>query len=207
MPVPARDWSNIMRFGRRSLISGGLGLLLGASVAAGGTGVLAQDAATPVGDDAAAAGRPVHIHSGTCDTLGDVVAPLNDLTLATGGTGADETVVTDTAQAIPAEYSFSTVPMTIDQILAAEHAINAHESAEDIGTYIACGDLAGPVDANGSLVVGLRELNESDYAGIAVLSPSAQTAGSTDVSVFIAGGLTGDDQAELDTEEAATPAG
>lgn len=202
-----------MGFGRRSLVSGGLGLLLGASAAIGGAGVLAQDAATPVGGDAtvevdaAAAGRPAHVHSGTCDTLGDVVAPLNDLTLATGGTGADETVAADIAQAIPAEYSFSTVPLTIDQILAADHAINVHESAEDIGTYIACGDLAGTVDANGSLVVGLRELNESDYAGIAVLSPSAQDAASTDVSVFIAGGLTGDDQAELDTEEAATPAG
>jgi hypothetical protein len=205
---------HIMRFGRRSLISGGLGLLMGTSVATGGAGVLAQDAATPVDTgaavetDAAAGGRPAHIHSGTCgDDLGEVVAPLTDLTLANGGIGADESITSDIAMAIPAEYSFSTVPLTIDQILATDHAINVHESAEDIGTYIACGGLAGPVDANGTLVVGLRELNESDYSGIAVLSPSMQAEGSTDVSVFIAGGLAGDDDTidGLDDDEEATP--
>ncbi len=114
----------------------------------------------------------------------------------------------DVAQAIPAEYSFTTVPLALEDILAANHAINIHLSPEEIETYIVCGDIAGTVDANGSLVIGLRELNDSDYAGIALLSPSAQTAGSTDVSVFIAGGLTGDDtEGGLDTEEAATPAG
>lgn len=206
---------HIMRFGRRTLISGGLGLLLGASVATGGAGVLAQDA-TPVAtaDLVTAPNRPAHIHLGTCSELGEVVAPLTGLTLAGGGTGADESVSDDIPRAIPAEYSFTTVPLSLDEILATDHAINVRLSPDAIETYIACGELAGPVDANGTLVVGLRELNDSDYSGIAVLSPSAQAAGSTDVSVFIAGGLAGGadvanglDTGGLVTPDVATPEG
>jgi len=98
--------------------------------------------------------------------------------------------MTGTGPAIPAEYSFTTVPLALDAILGAEHAINVHESAENIGNYIACGDLSGgTVDANGSLVVGLQELNGSGFTGIAVLSPNPTDPATTDVSVFIASNL------------------
>ena len=75
--------------------------------------------------------------------------------------------------------------MTLDAILAADHAINVHLSNEQIGTYIACGELGGVIDANGALIVGLREESSSGYTGIAFLSPGADGV-STDVSVFIA---------------------
>ena len=194
---------------RRSMLSGGLGLVFGAMIAISGVAVVAQDAATPVDTDTtAAAGRPAHIHSGTCDTLGDVVAPLSDLTLAGGGTGADMGAMTDMGGAIPAEYSFTNVPLALDDILAADHAINVHESAENIGEYIACGDLTGgTVDANGSLVVGVRELNGSGYTGIAVLTSSATDPATTDVSVFIASNLSEGGGAEMgdDVFDVATP--
>lgn len=196
-----------MHFGRRSLISGVMGIVLGASVATGGAAVMAQEA-TPVGTDVVATERPAHVHSGTCAELGDVVAPLTSLTLAGGGTGADESVSDDISMAIPAEYSFTTVPLSLDEMMAADHAINVHESPENIQTYISCGDIGGTVDANGTLVVGLRELNGSDYAGIAVLSPSTEAEGSTDISVFIAGGLGGDENTTDIIEPAvATPEG
>lgn len=140
-------------------------------------GAIAQDA-TPIAQGVASA-RPAHIHSGDCVELGDVVVPLTDLTAPVGeGAGqADE--------ASPAESSFTNVPMMLDAILGADHAINVHLSAEAIDTYIACGELGGVVDANGALVVGLREQSDSGYTGIAFLSPGADGA-STDVSVFIA---------------------
>lgn len=194
---------------RRSLLSGGIGLLFGAMIAISGVAVVAQDAATPVDTDTAAvAGRPAHIHSGTCDTLGDVVVPLTDLTLAGGGTGTDMAAMPGMGAAIPAEYSFTNVPLALDAILAAEHAINVHESAENIGNYIACGDLSGgTVDANGSLVVGMQELNGSGYTGIAVLSPNATDPATTDVSVFIASDLAeeGADAMGDDVFDVATP--
>jgi hypothetical protein len=111
--------------------------------------------------------------------LGDVVVPLSDLTASVSeGVGQAD-------RATPAESSFTTVPMTLDAILGADHAINVHLSAEQIDTYIACGELGGVLDAGGTLVVGLREESDSGYTGIAFLSPGVDGV-STDVSVFIA---------------------
>jgi len=141
------------------------------------SGAIAQDA-TPVAQPVAAT-RPAHIHAGNCVELGDVVLPLTDLTAPV----SEAVGQADTAT--PAESSFTSVPMTLDAILGADHAINVHLSAEQIDTYIACGELGGVVDATGALVVGLREESDSGYTGIAFLSAGADGA-STDVSVFIA---------------------
>jgi len=125
------------------------------------------------------AGRPAHIHSGNCVNLGDIVAPLTDLTEPAGQAEGQ------TNRASAAESSFTNVPLTLDAILADDHAINVHLSADQIGTYIACGEIGGVRDANGALTIGLRELNDSGFTGIAFLAPAADGA-STDVSVFIA---------------------
>jgi hypothetical protein len=71
----------------------------------------------------ATGGHPVHIHLGTCAVLGEVAAPLTDI---------DENGVSET-----------TVPLTIDELTGGQYAINAHESVENISTYIACGDITG----------------------------------------------------------------
>ncbi len=68
------------------------------------------------GDDGSSA-RPIHIHAGTCDDLGDVVYGLTD-------------VIDGSAS--------STVEATLAD-LEGEFAINAHESADAIENYIACG--------------------------------------------------------------------
>lgn len=150
-------------------------LLLVLGLLAGGAGRLHAQEATP---DAVAA-RPVHIHAGTCPDVGEVVQPLAELTAPTGTTAGQAT-------AIAGEYSYTLVPMALDAILAADHAINAHESMDNIQNYIACGDIGGVVDANGSLVVGLQERNGSGFSGIAVLTVNASDPNATDVSVFIA---------------------
>jgi hypothetical protein len=133
--------------------------------------------ATPVA--AAPVSRPAHIHSGDCVNLGEVVFPLNDLTAAVGqGVGqADKATV--------AESSFTVVPVTLDALLSANYAINTHLSADQIGTYLACGEIGGAINANGELVIGLREMSNSGFTGIAFLGPGADGA-STNVSVFIA---------------------
>jgi hypothetical protein len=73
--------------------------------------------------EGATGGHPVHIHFGSCDDLGEVAAPLTDI---------DETGMSET-----------TVDLTIDELTSEEYAINAHESAENITNYIACGDITG----------------------------------------------------------------
>ncbi|MDQ3654117.1 MAG: cupredoxin domain-containing protein [Chloroflexota bacterium] len=142
-----------------------LGLLL-----FGGGLALAQDASPSAGDDlAAGTAHPAHIHTGTCDTLGDVVYPLNDVTLPgrTIATPEDDLSSTPVAVDLVAE-STTMVDAPLEDILATEHAINVHLSTDEIGTYIACGDVTGePVD--GLLDIELMELNGSGYMGQATL--------------------------------------
>ena len=141
-----------------------------------GTVVGAQDA-TPEAMAGMEAAHPGHIHAGTCEELGDVVFPLADavsvMEMATPSV-ADEG--TQGAVAV----SVTTVEASLDDILAAEHAINFHESAENIENYIACGDLTGePTD--GMLTIELAELNDSGYDGVAELEDAGD--GTTLVTV------------------------
>lgn len=153
--------------------------MLIATLAVGSLGLaaVAQDA-TPEASPTADASRPAHIHTGSCDEVGEVVGPLENLVLPTG-TAAGH------ADAVLAETSFTNVPLTLDAILAADHVINVHMSADEVDTYIACGEIGGVLDANGALVIGLAEQDGSGYEGIAFLAPNADGV-STDVSVFIA---------------------
>lgn len=143
---------------------------------------------------------PAHIHSGTCEELGDVVFPLLDLepfgnqgspvaspSLAVAATPAASPVAA-TPVGTPEEpqevlaQSSTEVPASLDDILAEEHAINVHESAENIQNYVACGDLTGsPTD--GQLTIELQELNESLLVGDAVLVDNGD--GTTTVTVRV----------------------
>lgn len=164
-----------MRSLHRSTLLVVMAVLVAGMIFGGATTIRAQDeAATPV----AVTGRPAHIHEGTCDEVGAVVGPLTNLTAPVGAAAgsADVDIV---------EYSFTTVAASLETILAADHALNVHLSEDEIGTYIACGNVGGAIDANGSLVISLREQNDSGFSGIAVLTPNGADPASTDVSAFI----------------------
>ena len=47
------------------------------------------------------------------------------------------------AGAIPVLSSVTTVQMAFADIIGGDHAINVHESAENIQNYVACGDIGG----------------------------------------------------------------
>ena len=67
--------------------------------------------------------QPAHIHEGTCAKLD----PKPKWGLENVVDGKSTTVV----------------PVGIDAITASPTAINVHKSAEDIKTYVACGDIKG----------------------------------------------------------------
>jgi plastocyanin len=113
--------------------------------------------------------HPAHIHSGTCAELGDVVAPLNDVTVI-----GNDSESTGAASAIPVKSSVTVVDMPLQEIIDGGHAINVHLSADEIDTYIACGDIGGAVttdegETENELIIGLGELNDSGHTGIAWL--------------------------------------
>lgn len=159
-------------------------------------------AATPApqGETEVAPSHPAHIHSGTCDMLGEVVYPLNDVTLlgidvapASTPVGATPAAVAGTdstpvaAEAVgPDEIvagSTTDVEVTLDELLSGEYAINVHESAENIQNYIACGNITGDEVEDGELTIDLMELNDSGFTGTAVLTNNED--GTTTVSVTL----------------------
>lgn len=146
-------------------MSGAILLAAAALIMSMAGAAIAQDA-TPAADADLAAGtaHPAHIHSGTCDTLGDVVFPLMDVTLPERTMASPEA----TPDINLVAESITTVDVALEDILAAEHAINVRLSADEIGMYIACGDVTGE-PGDGLLDVNLEELNGSGFTGQATL--------------------------------------
>ena len=167
-------------------------LILAAGLFAGVRGTTAQDMASPTADQ----GHPIHIHEGTCVTLGGVVHPLNNLmapdmsaTPMAGDDMASPMVGMETMDPMAGvdmsqveSWSETNVEASLDDLLGAEYAINAHESVDNIQNYIACGDLTGsPTD--GMLEIDLAEQNGSGLSGKAVLQDNGD--GTTTVTVWL----------------------
>ncbi len=70
---------------------------------------------------APATAQPAHVHFGTCADLGGVAYLLTNVV-----GGASTTTVKG---------------VTIDQLLAKSYAINVHMSADNLGKYVACGEI------------------------------------------------------------------
>jgi plastocyanin len=129
--------------------------------------------------------HPAHIHSGTCGAgLGDVVYPLNNVgapMMNASGT-PEASMPMGATDAIPVDVSVTTVQTTLAELTSNPYAINVHESADNIGNYIACGNVGGEMMGS-DLAIGLGELNGSGYSGVAWLHDNGD--GSTTVSVFL----------------------
>jgi plastocyanin len=158
-----------------------VGLLLAGALIVGGGAGIAQEA-TP-----APAAHPAHIHLGTCDALDP--APQHML--------ADVAPIPAAEGAIAVESSVTTVDAPLAEIADGGHAINIHESAENIDRYIACGNI-GALPSGEDVAIGLGELNGSGYSGIAILRAAGEQ---TEVTIYLAQGLAG--EAAAGTPEAA----
>jgi plastocyanin len=93
----------------------------------------------------------------------------------------------------------TTVDAKLEDLRTGGYAINIHQSADDIGTYIACGNLSGVIDDSGALVVGLGELNDSGHSGVAILTEQGEQ---TNVSVYLTEALSGDSGEAADSTAA-----
>jgi hypothetical protein len=172
-----------------------------ALLALGTASALAQDATPPPLSETA---HPVQIHSGSCDALGDVVYPLNDITIyaatnafsfgpvATPEASAMATPATplpavSITKMTPVLFSFTHIDADITEFIGGGYAINAHESAENIQNYIACGDIPPCVGIACPAVTGvtveLAPQNNSGYFGVARIE--AAPNGGSNVSIFL----------------------
>lgn len=108
--------------------------------------------------------QPVHIHRGRCAALGGVTYPLT---------------------AIAEGKSTTVVNVSLPSLRTGDFAINAHKSAAEIGTYVACADIPA---AGTAVSFVLAEQNDSSQSGFATLvSVGDQTLVALSVTPGIAG--------------------
>lgn len=134
--------------------------------------------------------HPVHIHSGNCSELGEVVAPLSEVSFDYYVDGEEMAggAFVGQASALPAMVSVTTVEIPLADILAGNHAINIHLSEDEMDQYIACGDIGGILLGETDLPIVLSELNDSGYSGFAHLTDTGD--GLTTVTVYLTEGST-----------------
>jgi len=167
----------------------GMALMTTVLVGTGGviSSVSAQDSATPsmTGHTMENTAHPAHIHAGTCDALGDVVFPLNDVADNSAATpmATPSLTMASTPEAGSTQQSTTTVDAALDDIISGGHAINVHESAERIDVYIACGDVTGEA-TDGMLTVELQELNASGFTGQAMLTDNGDGTTTVEISLM-----------------------
>jgi hypothetical protein len=131
---------------------------------------------TDIASVAQQTGLSAALHKGECSAIGEVVAPLTNALIPSGSPVGNP-------DALPAANSFTAIPLPLETILAADHAIVVANPTDN--DAIACGEVGGFLAGDRSLTVGLASQQSSDIHGIAFLSPSSDGR-STGVSLFIA---------------------
>lgn len=126
-----------------------------------GASALAQ--ATPESSPGTSVAMPVAIHQGTCDNpVAEPAWKVNDA----APISSDETVGGATSSDV--SEASGNVKAKLDDLGKEPYVIAVHASAEDYGTIVACGAIAGP-KVDGKLVVALSPVGDSGVMGIATL--------------------------------------
>jgi hypothetical protein len=121
--------------------------------------------------------RPVTLHAGSCDNLGEPVEFLREATYPIGE-------FTGQSGAVVAETTFTRVPFLLGDLLAAPHAINVAQSFDAPDVSIACGDIGGIVDEIGGYVIALPQRNGSGFLGVAYIAGEDELS-RTNISIFL----------------------
>ena len=123
--------------------------------------------------------RPAELLAGTCGSPGEVVAPLANLIITSGDLQGQ-------ASATPVEQSGTVVQFAIADFLASNHVVVVRESPA-ASTVVACGDIGGALNPDGTLAVGMVGMNGSGLSGVAYFTP-IDAFSNTLVPVLLVGG-------------------
>jgi hypothetical protein len=131
-------------------------------------------------------GHPTRIHEGSCEELGAVAFRLNGVG---GSVDLDDAPVATAAPVNPDSayqvlVSETTINATIDEILAADHAVMIYES-DDVMDAITCGNVGGALHGD-TLMTALAEAGVPGHSGFALFRPEG---GQTVITVILGHGL------------------
>ncbi len=141
---------------------------------------VSADAGTPEASPVAAQDMGTAASSemmGSPESMGEMDAmasPTSDMAMGTPASGPFGVAVS-TSETI--------VEATLTDLTAGGYAINVHESAENIGNYIACGDIMGAPADNADVTIELATLNDSGFTGTATLHDNGD--GTTTVTITL----------------------
>ena len=109
----------------------------------------------------------------------EVVVPLANLVITSGDLQGQ-------TGATPVEQSGTVVQFAIADFLASDHVVVVRESPA-VSTVVACGDVGGALNPDGTLAVGMLGMNGSGLSGVAYFTP-IDTFANTLVTVLLVGG-------------------
>jgi len=159
-----------------------VGIALLGTLVVGSTGLVLGQAT----EEAATVSHPAHIHNGTCDNLDpNPAAPLTSVEPNVNKDSDDEDANAPQGVLTATKVLYSKTEgaeIAWDDLLAESHAINVHESDENIQNYIACGDIGGVV-VDDQLVIALHPQNDSGYTGIAIVKKNGDDK--VDVEIYL----------------------
>lgn len=134
--------------------------------------------------------RPAELRLGTCANLGDVVVPLANLVITQGEEQGQ-------VGATPVEQSGTVVPYALDDLLATDHSIVVLQSSQDT-VFVACGEVGGAVNPDGTLAIGMRDMSASGLSGVAYFTPIYEVD-SVLITILLVGETSSGDHSPGDT--------
>ena len=150
------------------------------------SGVLAQDDPTPTpAPPSTGSGMLAAVHQGTCQAPAEAsAADLGEFGEPTDADGNPVEVQGTLTGPAVLQASASGLDMDLNETLTGgvTYVILVHQSQQEYSTYLACGEIAGPVVDN-NLAVALRPINNAGFAGLATLQ--SNDGGTTDSTVYL----------------------
>ncbi len=122
--------------------------------------------------------HPVAIHEGTCQS--PVAEPLVDLgETAPFGSNTEPIGQTEQPQVL---YASGTFDGSLEDLANSPHVIAVHQSPDEFGTLIGCGEIAG-FNSDGTMVIGIFPApGGQTFAGVATLESADDQV---EIGVFV----------------------
>ena len=129
--------------------------------------------------------HPAHTQEGTCEQPGAIVSTLSPVSTAYVVDGEPMVVpeVVGSPNNVPVEYSSTTLPVSLAQILDGQFIVDVKVSEDDQANSVACGDIGGLMLGTSDLPISMLPIGDSGHVGTAWLHDNGN--GTTTLSIAL----------------------
>lgn len=136
--------------------------------------------------------HPTHTQSGTCQQPGTIASTLSPVSNGYFVDGEAMVVpeIVGSPGGIPVEYSSTTLPVALSQILAGQFIVDVKVSEENQAASVACGEIGGLMLGTSDLPIGLAAISDSGHYGTAWLHDNGDGTTTLDIALIDLGSVT-----------------